>query len=457
MPSYTTGDIRPPWVGLYSAIADVLIDLSGRIITRTATSVAIGDTTLNVESTDRFPSAGKLIVGGEVVNYTGKTTTTFTGITDSAGNAGCPVAVRVHRLVYDHTRTSTQLDNLRARCLLGLAQDIELDIFARNHGLRRSIGLDDDTFRAILGEITYGYAQTVYLCEQVLDILLPGGYDLYEDLESYPHTVFVAWDTLKGDSYKGKTFLEGGEEQNRVTLTTVDVDNPVVLVWGVWDVGDPDRRGTNYAEAVVSATFSGATATSAGAWVAGDDGKAIIVDDIDYWQATYVSTNQLTLSSYEFDDGSTDDDEDDILTTDNGRFAEWMVGHNVEITSGDNAGVYTIDEYIDRFSVRFTTGGLVTDIAVSWKLVPNYPASGPFDCRVNRATFASNTITTPVNMPATVLVDYSTIAGSAQLLERFTVVGNDQYPFYLWDEAAIIQEILDLITAAGVQVVLTPE
>jgi hypothetical protein len=38
-------------------------------------------TTITVDSTTNFPSAGKLIIGTEVVNYTGKTATTFTGVT----------------------------------------------------------------------------------------------------------------------------------------------------------------------------------------------------------------------------------------------------------------------------------------------------------------------------------------------------------------------------------------
>lgn len=63
--------------------------------TRLAASLSLGDGTMTVASTANFPSAGTLLVRNntqvEFVNYTGKTATTFTGLTRS--KAGIPAGV----------------------------------------------------------------------------------------------------------------------------------------------------------------------------------------------------------------------------------------------------------------------------------------------------------------------------------------------------------------------------
>lgn len=54
--------------------------VAGKRTTLTA-ELASGATTATVASTDGFPSSGYLLCDGELINYTGKTSTTFTGLT----------------------------------------------------------------------------------------------------------------------------------------------------------------------------------------------------------------------------------------------------------------------------------------------------------------------------------------------------------------------------------------
>jgi len=131
-----------------------------------------------------------------------------------------------------------------------------------------------------------------------------------------------------------------------------------------------------------------------------------------------------------------------------------MVGHQIDIPTGPEAGTFVIAEYVDPRRVRLTGAAFVTALTdVDWELQPNFGTDGAVSAEVLKLTASGNTITTPVTMPVSVLVDYSHVP-SAQLLIDEDEDGNDQYPFYLWDESFIAQFFLDLITAAGVIVVV---
>jgi len=56
------------------SLNSVLYNLSGIL-----TNVDSNDTTVNIETTDPYPGSGKFLIGREVVRYTGKTPTSFTG------------------------------------------------------------------------------------------------------------------------------------------------------------------------------------------------------------------------------------------------------------------------------------------------------------------------------------------------------------------------------------------
>lgn len=452
--AYGVGVIMPPLAALILALADELALMGGQALTRTTAVYTAGDASLSVESTWRFPASGRIAFAGKVAAYATKTQTSFEGLTDAiTGATGVDTTAQPYATVMDYSRTESQIERLIGAFMVATADGSELATYGRVHGFPWVRGLTEEDYRSILREVNYGLAQTLYLCEQVLDILLPGGYELYEDLESYPHTIFVSFDTGFSSSYAGKTFLCGGEAQSRTSTTTVDVDADPVTVYGVWDSTDYDRTGTNYAEKALSVTVAGAGMTSAGLFVASDDGKTAIIDDSDIWEISYTDASNATLSTPSSGDGLIASAGTTFQSTGN-RFAPWMVGHNLVITSGDNAGIYTIDEYLSPQRVTLSSS-VDPDTDVAWHLTSSYSSSAA-TARVLRATFAGNTITTPVTMPADVLVDYTTIP-SAQQMADSSENGDDQYPFYLWGETYVIQTILDLITASGVRVVVTPE
>ena len=56
-------------------------------------AITNSDTTLTVDTTTGFPTSGTLLIGTEEMTYTGKTSTTFTGITRNTNSAGAASAV----------------------------------------------------------------------------------------------------------------------------------------------------------------------------------------------------------------------------------------------------------------------------------------------------------------------------------------------------------------------------
>src|SRR5512137_1648384 len=120
------------WNAIYTAVADTLLELAGHVMTRTKGTNTAGSGTLTVESTDRFPDAStvtgtsRLAVGGSVLFYTGKTTTTFTGITDKNGNPGLPAALAPNVPVLGVGHDLSQFDDLRSGMIVTTAEDTEL-------------------------------------------------------------------------------------------------------------------------------------------------------------------------------------------------------------------------------------------------------------------------------------------------------------------------------------------
>jgi len=86
----------------------------------TTTSVSVVSTTVTVASTEGFVNAGLIMVGNEVLAYTGKTSTTFTGCTNVSGTplttlASAGTSLKQHRLAIDLQGGSASGDKGRLR------------------------------------------------------------------------------------------------------------------------------------------------------------------------------------------------------------------------------------------------------------------------------------------------------------------------------------------------------
>ena len=449
--------------GIASALADTLYELSGRLLTKTVGSYTAGSGAISVRGTHRWPTTGRIAVGNVTATYSGVTSTSFTGLVDEDGNPGLPVDIAADSVVMDISESTTQFDDLKASFFRETAVEDQLDIYARNYGLSRPRGLSDGTFVDVLGAMTYLDSQTEYACKKVLDALLGvGNYTLYEDVETYPHTVFVEITATLSSVYQGKAYLSGGEAQTRTSPTTVDVDQPPTVVYGIYDSTDPYRVGINYANQPMWVRTVASTPkyliTTLPTFLPADEGKAVqFIATGEIWSIrAYLDPLTLQLGSKPRHDGTLNSGSPTILQVDLDRFKDWMVGHNVILSgvNSQNTGVYPITAVNSSKEVVLGGGAaFVTETDVTWELSPNFGSVAPFQVEIPRATAAGLTVTAPVTIPVNVLVDYATVP-SAEVMQDPNTSGNDQYPFYIFDETWMIEALLDLVTAAGVQVVV---
>jgi hypothetical protein len=457
---------------IFTALADTLMELGGYIVTRSKTTTNLaGATTLTVESTDRFPEpsaitgVSRLAVDGYILLYTGKTSTTFTGITDESGVVGLPATIWQNKTVMGIGRDVSQFDDLRASMIVATAEDVELDMIGRNYGIARPRGTTDAQFRALLQAMIYLEAQTIYGIEQVMEAIYgAGNYEVYEDLEDFPHKVFVQVAPLPTTQSRGKTYVVGLEPQDTTGAFTVDVDNPPGEVYGAWLQTDPGRSATNYAnEPFVSSTQAANDRRVYGPgaffFTAADIEKPVTLTRAsgqeEHWRVEAVDAGGSWASVYwrSFTNGTVNGASPDRLVVDNGRFPAWVVGHDIEISNSGvgNDGTYVIAEVISHKEVRLTGAAFVTESDVEWRLFPNFPTEAN-SAEIPRATVVGNTVTLPQSpgaAPVAIFVDYIHVL-SAELMEDEDIDGNDANPFYLWDETAVARALLDLITAAGV-------
>lgn len=457
------GATTDPYEALVSSIADTLWELTGNLIVRTTAAAVAGATTISVESTDRWASSGRVVAAGVVYTYASLTTTTLVGLAQLDGTPGLADDLKVRSVVMEWGRQTTDMDKLRGSFVTRLADGVELDTLGRNYGLDRPRGVSDATWRALLETMIYLDAQTMWACEKVLTALLgAGNYTVYERLEEYPFTVFVELATAVGAVSTGRAFLVGGDAQTRTSATTVDVDYPPVVVYGVYDATDPFREGENYANQVLTGLATSSAApdrVSSGAFVAGDVGSPLLWRDGsgEHWTiATYVSATEVAVSGPTRADGSVASG-GDTLTTTRDWWRAWHVGHSITIagSSVGNDGTYVIAAVLSPREVQLTGAAFNVEAVVTYTLEPTFPTESSLELELPRATVAGSTITTPRNMPADVLVDYTTVP-SAEILESSLVDGADRYPFYFYDGLATAVALLDLITAAGVRVVAIP-
>lgn len=454
-----------PLQALNNGIADSLWEMAGYRQVRVAALGSIGDASITVESTWLFPSTGRIALGGQIYTYSGVTSTAFTGLVNAQATTGLLGTARVGDVVTDASRTATQIDDLRASFFLAYAEGLELDIIGRNYGVSRPRGVNDTTYRALLQVLIFLEGQTEHAIEKLLDALVgSGNYSIYEDLISNMFKVFIEVQYTLFTQTRGQTYMQGTEPGTRLTSTTVEVDHDVSLVYGVWDETDTARTGTNYAEGSAAASTSSTNptriTTGTGFWTSGDVGAGVTLVDGDVeevWTvASVVDANNVTATSPVRNNGATESTASTRFTVDRPFFADWMVGRSLTITAGLNAGTYTIEVVESAFSALLSGATFVTGVEQPYRLDPSFPTRSGLTVRALRATASGPVVTTPVSMPsATMLVDYSSIE-SAQVFEDELVPADaTANPFYLADEGAVVETLLRLVTASGVQPVVT--
>lgn len=179
----------------------------------------LADTSIPVESTLAWPSAGDFYARGIRHRFTGRTATTLTGITHYDGADWLPgvgVELAPATIVADYTRARSALDLLRRSFFVETARNAELTDLATNLGRDRPPMLTDaEQFRAWLRAVAFAPHGTRLALFQLLDALFGAG----------------AWETL--EDFTGS----GDFARIYVRLTNEDPTDPE----GRWYLDQPAR------------------------------------------------------------------------------------------------------------------------------------------------------------------------------------------------------------------------
>lgn len=226
----------PKSPGLLRAILDAIHGEDDRIagvsVSQLTTPITEDeDGVINLETTLRFGEFedgvgdGQVIIGGEIIYASGRTDTTFTGL--SRGLMGSQRRFhQIGSLVYDFAQNRSAVDHVRRAILVRFAQGTDLTIVGRNLGLDRCRELTDDQWRQVIELVAYMPRQPLLTFSQILDIVYPGQHEVIRRV-SEPWIVHVNVDTQLQNELRGKFMLNGHEPQLTTGLNTVVTDYPI--------------------------------------------------------------------------------------------------------------------------------------------------------------------------------------------------------------------------------------
>lgn len=245
-------------MGLLKAIVEAVHGederIAGRPVTRLTTPLLSTETgTIEVVTTNGFgeyvDGAGdaKLLIGGETILASGRTATTFTGLTRG-------VVPKLHNdrsIVYDSSMNASALDHVRRGLFVNHAVGEDLNILGRNLGLQRCTGIDQDTWREIIKQLAYRPKQPLDALRAALEAFFGDttSWVIEEKAIGSPFTIDVYVDRgLASGSpaaVRGRFVVPGSEEQDATSTTTVTVTHATnaANVVGVYLATDAALRG----------------------------------------------------------------------------------------------------------------------------------------------------------------------------------------------------------------------
>lgn len=228
--------------GLFSAILDAIFgsdeDIAGKPVTRllaplldTETTTMTVESTLTIGENTDGASDARLLVGGEIIEATGRTSAdpfTFTTLSRALDNTKA-ITHPPGTLVFDLSGNASALDLLRRGLLVDFAVGEDLDIIGRNLGLTRCPGISEDQWRAVIKAVAYLPKTTIHAFDETLEALLGANqYVIRENITADPWKVFVDVIVLLAANLRGRFVLNGGEPALTTGANTVDVSYDVI-------------------------------------------------------------------------------------------------------------------------------------------------------------------------------------------------------------------------------------
>ncbi len=380
--------------GLFESVTDAIGEadakLGGQPYTFLRAQLEATDTTLQVDSTIDLAAAGEIVVNGERIAYTSKTATTLVAPT-RADNA------RQHApgsIVYDTTDVWSEISSARSQMHFGRAAGKPLDDLLRNFGLPVPAGFLDPQKRAYGRACAHIAAGPLKVIAGALGAVLTGPM-LYGTISSATQV------TLDG------------------ALTWPDISRRCIrILTPAADAGIYRIR-----------SIAGQVATldpAAGQW----------------WRAgTGLTAAAATWECMPFDLWE--------HPLEPGKFRVEVLRYDSLIALAGSAFLNGGELRTSTTTLSITTAWPINNVLGVWlagdveRAGTNYYTGGSFLGSVITLISALPAANTPV------IVDYGSIASSAQLLMGEAVSGIAYYPFYLADPGSFVTPVLTVARAAG--------
>lgn len=225
--------------GLLKALLDAIHtadnDIAGQAITKLRAPLDSDDVEILVDTTVGFgeytdgDGDGRVVVGGEIISFTGRTDDTFTGLTRGISNTKTQARYAPGTVVYDRARNTSALDLVRRGLLVDFAIGEDLDVIGRNLGLRKCVGITDDQWREVIRQVAYLAKQPVSAILAALEALQGvGNAFVYERAVTSPHKIFGDITIDLASSLEGRFYLNSGVKHTVAAGGTIDVGHTIV-------------------------------------------------------------------------------------------------------------------------------------------------------------------------------------------------------------------------------------
>ncbi len=224
--------------GLMKAMLDAIHGSDEKIGGQAITTLRVGldptATEILVTSTIGFGEFkdglgnGRVVVGSEIIDFSARAVAEFTGLTRGVQSTIVQPRYPAGTIVYDEAQNASAIDHVRRGFLVNFALGEDLNIVGRNLGLKKCVGVPDDTWREVIREVAYLAKQPLGAIETALNALLgAGNFELFERAVTQPHKFFVVVAQALATDLTGKFFVNSGEPQVTQGGAIVDVDYPI--------------------------------------------------------------------------------------------------------------------------------------------------------------------------------------------------------------------------------------
>lgn len=410
-------------------------------------------TTINVTDTTSFPASGTIIINAEIITYSGKTATSFTGCV--RGTSGSTAAVHAYRptagtpapvYVYDVTGLlgTTGWGNATAGAGVGVGQQMRIwtnDNYGQNllmaprggqiyYWVNNVATFDRAVLLSSLTAEDVPVKTNQVIVSDVSRFVIAMGSDSYGDATNTFDPMLVRWSDQE-DPYVWNPAVDNQAGEQRLSngsyIMQAKKNRQEILIWTDSAIYSMQYLGPPY--------VWGFQLLMDNISIMGPN-SAIVVNNVAYWMGTdkfysysgVVQTLPCSLRQYIFDDISFDQRYQIVAGTNEGYNEVWW--YYVSQSEVNAAASENRTPYVDRYVIynhleRIWYYGSLSRTYWLDTGLQQYPLAANIDTPVNRLTAdISSSVTTIPLLDASAFPRYGTVKIGSEFISYLGISGN---------------------------------